>query len=113
MDLRQGAWWTKPTSLSSGTVYEHRVHARVAGKGSFPCFFPGGLHVGGERPVSLASDASAQSMRVEGPPSLSVFIGGVHMECGVPWCAGHGGGLLGTTAVSVRWLRVNYELQRW
>ena len=49
MDLRQGAWWTKSTSLSSGMVYEHRVHARVAGEGSFPCFFPGGLHAGGER----------------------------------------------------------------
>ena len=32
MDLRQGAWWTKSTSLSSGMVYEHWVHARVAGE---------------------------------------------------------------------------------
>ena len=104
MDLRQGPWWTKSTTLSSGMVHELRVHAQVAGEGSFPCFLPGGLHAGGERPVSLASDASAQSMRVEAPPSLGVFIGGVTTACGVPWCAGHGGSLLGTTTALVRWL---------
>jgi len=48
MDLRLGAWWTKSTSLSSGMVYEHRVHARVASEGSFPCFPHGRALAGGE-----------------------------------------------------------------
>ena len=104
MDLRQGPRWTKSTTLSSGMVYELRVHAQVASEGSFPCFLPDDLHAGGERPMSLASDASAQSMRVEAPSNLGVFIGGVHMLCGVPWCVGHGAGLPGTTVASVRWL---------
>ena len=68
-------------------------------------FSHGGLHASGKRSVSLAIDTGAQSMRVKAPPSLSVFVGGVNTACGVPWCAGHGGGLLGTTATSVRWLQ--------
>ena len=48
MDLRQGAWWTKSTSLSSGMVYEHRVHAWVASKGNFPYFSHGHAIAGGE-----------------------------------------------------------------
>ena len=54
--------------------------------------------------VSLRGGASAQLVRVEAPPSLGVFIGGVDMACGVPWCGGHGGGLPSTMAASVRWL---------
>jgi len=55
--------------------------------------------------VSLYGGASAQLMQVEASPSLGVFIGGVTMACGVPWCAGHGGSLPGMTAAPVRWLR--------
>ena len=55
--------------------------------------------------VSLRGGASAQLTRVEAPPSLGVFVGGVNVACGVPWCAGHGGGFPGTTAASRRWLR--------
>ena len=48
MDLRQGAWWTKSTSLSSGMVYEHWVHAWVAREGNFPCFSHGRALADGE-----------------------------------------------------------------
>ena len=36
-----GLRWTKSTLLLSGAVHVHRVHARVASEGSFPCFLPG------------------------------------------------------------------------
>ena len=60
MDLRQGAWWTKSTSLSSGMVYEHRVHARVAGEEessvSSPACFPPVMC----SPVSSCNDSGVQ-----------------------------------------------------
>ena len=68
-------------------------------------FFHGGFHAGGEHPVSLDNGASVQLMLVKAPSSLGVFVGGVNTACGVPWCAGHGVGLPGTTAASVWGLR--------
>ena len=50
----------------------------------FPLLSHGGLHAGGERPVSLASDAGARLMRVKALPSLGVLVGGVNVACGVP-----------------------------
>ena len=35
-----GLRWTESTTLSSGMVYEHLVHARVAGEGGVPLFLP-------------------------------------------------------------------------
>jgi len=106
MDHRHSLWWTMSTLLSPslGSWWTER-RAALPISPPFLCFSHSSLHAGGERPVSLASDAGAQSMRVKAPPSLGVFVGGVNMACGVPWCAGHGGGLPGTTAASVWWLR--------
>ena len=39
-DPQTGLRWTESTTLSSGMVYEHRVHAWVAGEGEFPLFLP-------------------------------------------------------------------------
>jgi len=98
-----GLRWTESTLLLSGAVHVHRVYARVAGEGGCSPVSPAAMLLpAASSLVSLRGGASAQLTRVEAPPSLGVFIGGVHMACGVPWCAGHGGGLPGTMAASVR-----------
>ena len=79
-------------------------HVR-GGEEEILCFLPGVLLPAASLLVSLRGGASAQLTRVEAPPSLGVFIGGVTTACGVPWCAGHGGSLPGTMAAPVRWLR--------
>ena len=101
-----GLRWTESTTLSSGMVYEQRVHARVAGEGGCSPVSPTAVLLPAVSSlVSLRGGASAQLTRVEAPPSLGVFIGGVTTACGVPWCADHGGSLPGMMVVPVRWLR--------
>ena len=100
-----GLQWTESTLLLSGTVHVHRVYARVAGEGGCSPISPTVVLLpAASSLVSLRGGASAQLTWVEALSSLSVFIGGVTTACGVPWCAGHGGSLPGTTVAPVRWL---------
>ena len=84
MDRRQVYGGPRPPFSSLSMVHVHRVHVRVAGKGNFPCFLSLRAPAGGERPVSLASGASARLKWVKALLSLDVLVGGVNVACGVP-----------------------------
>ena len=78
MDLRQGAWWTKTTSLSLVTVYELRVHAWVRSKEEIS--LPLRAVCSRQRrasSASLAVGAGAQLRRGKAPPRHGDYDGGV------------------------------------